>query len=124
MAGKSLLGTLGTAFKDVFKWLGSPTGQKVIGTGEAIVEAIDPGLTGIINIANNWLTEIVKAETLATAAGEQNGSGVQKAAMVTSAVTPEILAFAAQHGLPTPTAAKIQVANDALVAFLNALDGK
>lgn len=124
MAGKSLLGSIGSAFKDVFKWLGSANGQKVIGTGEAIAEVIDPGLTGIINIANNWLTEIIKAETLATAAGEQTGSGVQKAAMVTSAVTPEILAFAQQHGLPVPTADKISAANTALVAFLNALDGK
>lgn len=124
MAAKSLLTTIGNAFKDVFKWLGSSAGQTVIQTGEAIAEAIDPGLTGIINIANTWLNEIIKVETLAAAAGDQVGSGVQKAAMVTTAMTPEILLFAQQHGLPVPTAAKIEAANDALVAFLNALDGK
>lgn len=110
--------------KDVFKWLGSAQGQKVIGTGEAIAETIYPGLTGIINIANNWLAEIIKAETLAAAAGQQDGSGIQKAAIATSTITPQIVQFAQANGLPSPTATQILAANNALVAFLNALSGK
>lgn len=124
MAGKSLLGSIGSAVKDVFKWLGSAQGQKVIGTGEAIAETIYPGLTGIINIANNWLAEIIKAETLAAAAGQQDGSGIQKAAIATSTITPQIVQFAQANGLPSPTATQILAANNALVAFLNALSGK
>jgi hypothetical protein len=124
MAGKSLLQTIGADIKGVFSWLGGAKGQQVIATGESIAEAVDPGLTGIINIANNWLEEIIKTEALAAGAAEQNGSGVQKAAIVASAVTPNVVAFAEKNGLPVPTGDKIAAANTALVAFLNALSGK
>lgn len=124
MSAKSLLDTIGSDAKSVFKWFLSAQGQKVIQTGEAIAEAIDPGLTGVINIANSWMAEIIRTQALATAAGMQSGSDKEKAAMTINAVTPEILAFAKQNGLPIPTADKIQKANDALVLFLNALDGK
>jgi hypothetical protein len=118
----SLLSKLGGAVKDVFKWLGSPTGQAIIGAGESLAEAVDPGLSGIIGVANNWLAEIIKTEALASAASQQAGTGTQKAAITLAAVTPGVLTFAKQQGLPTPTAAKILTANNALVAFLNALD--
>jgi hypothetical protein len=124
MAAKSLLTALGSDVKKVFSWLGSKNGQTVIQTGEAIVETIYPPATGIINIANKWLAEIVKTEALAAGAGAQSGTGVQKSAIVIQAVTPEILAFAEQNKLPTPTADQIQTASNALVAFLNALDAK
>jgi hypothetical protein len=124
MASKSLLDTIGSDAKIVFKWFVSAQGQKIIHTGEAVAEAIDPGLTGIINIANGWMAEIIKTQTLATYAGMQSGSNDEKAAMTISAITPQIMAFAKQNGFPAPTADKIQKANDFLVGFLNALDGK
>lgn len=115
---------LASDFKKVFSWLGSAQGQQVIATGEALAEAIYPPATAIVNITNTWLKEAIKAEALASAAGETSGSGPQKAAMVISAVTPQVLAFAAQNGLPEPTADKLGAANTALIAFIDALTGK
>jgi hypothetical protein len=108
--------------KKVFTWLGSPAGQTTISTGEAVVEAAYPPATGIITIANSWLTEIIKTQAIASAAGAAEGSSTQKAAMVISAEGPQLVAYAQQHGLPIPTADQIQKANDALVAFLNAFN--
>lgn len=116
----SFLSFLGKDVKAVFNWLGSAKGQPTLSTGEAVIESVYPPATGIINLANTWITEAVKEETLATAAGVQTGSGVQKSAAVISAVTPSILTFAKQNGLGTPTAEQIQNANNAIVAFLNA----
>jgi hypothetical protein len=69
----------------------------------------------------NWTQEIFKVEAISAAAGSQTGTGVQKAAAVTSALTPAIVAFAQQNKLPALTAAQIDAANTALVTFLNAL---
>jgi hypothetical protein len=119
----TLLNVLGD-IKKVFVWLGGKQGQQVIATGEAIAEALYPPATGIISIANGWLTEIIKTEAIATAAGAEKGSGTQKSAMVIAAESPQLIAFAQQHGLSNPTADQMQKANDALVAFLNAFEPK
>jgi hypothetical protein len=116
----SFLSTLGKDIKAVFAWIGSPAGQTVIATGEGLVTAIDPGAQGIVTLANAWMQEIIKTEALAAAAGVQNGSGTQKAAAVIASISPEVLAFAQVNKLPAPTAAQIQTASNALVAFLNA----
>lgn len=121
---KSVLSTIGADIKGVFTWIGSAKGQQVISAGEGAVETVFPQLTGIINLANQGLVEAVKIEALAAAAGEQTGSGVQKLAAVTSAITPTALAYAQQHGFPVPTATTIQNAANGLVAFINALEGK
>jgi hypothetical protein len=117
----SFLSDIGADIKKVFGWLGSAKGQTVIKTGEAIVEAIYPAADGALTLANGWLTEIIKAESMAAAAGQQTGSGVQKAAIVINTMTPEVLAFAAANKLPIPDATQIQKASDSLVAFLNVL---
>jgi hypothetical protein len=119
----SLLDTLGKDFKGLFAWLGSTTGQNVIKTGEALAEAFVPASAGIINLGQAWLTEIIKTQALSTAAGAQAGSNTQKAAMALNATAPQAIAFAQQYGLPAPTAAQLNEANTALVAFLNAFPG-
>ena len=119
MSLKSVLDKIGADAKSVFAFLGSTKGQTIIASGEAVIESIDPALTGIFTLANSWLTEIVKAETLAAAAGTQTGTGTQKAAAVLAAVTPEVLTFAQSNGLTPLTAAQLATANDALVTFLN-----
>lgn len=116
--------TLASDFKKVFSWLGSPQGQQVVATGEAVAEAIYPPATAIVNITNTWLQEAIKAESLAEAAAANIGRGAQKAAMVISAVTPQVLTFAAQNGLPAPTADRLGAANTALIAFIDAITGK
>jgi hypothetical protein len=118
----SWLSTLGKDVGKVFGWLGSPKGQAIVGAGEAVAEAVCPALDGVLGITNTWLQEIYKAQALATAAGATGtAGGAQKAAMVLNALSPQVLAFAKTQGLPTPTATDLQTANNALVAFLNAL---
>ena len=117
---QTLLQAIGKDIKGVFAWLGSSKGQAVIATGESLVETVVPQATGIINIANSWMSEIIKDEALAAAAGSQDGTGTQKASAVLTSVTPQVLAFFQQHNLPAPTAEQIENANNALVQFLNA----
>ena len=117
---KTVLSEVGSDVKKVFAWVGSSKGQAVVAAGESVVETVDPALTGIINLANTYITEAVKTEALATAAGQQTGTGTQKAAAVLTSVTPAVLSYAQQAGLPTPTATQIANANTAIVAFLNA----
>ena len=123
MSFTSILNTIGADVKKVFAWIGSPQEQSLIATGEAVVETVYPPATAIISIANTYLTEAIKAEALAAAAGVQNGSGTQKAAAVLNAVTPQVIAFAQQYGLAAPTSAQLNAANTAIVAFLNAFPG-
>jgi hypothetical protein len=111
----SFLSTIGKAFKSVFAWLGSPKGQAVITAGENVITSIDPALTGIVALANSWITKVITTETIAAAAGSQTGSGVQKAAAVMAAMQPEIAQY-----FPAATATEIGNANTAIVAFLNA----
>jgi hypothetical protein len=122
MSFQSVLQTIGKDIKGVFTFLGSAKGQAIIATGETVAE--DLGVpAGLIALANSGLNEIIKLETIATAAGTQNGTGAQKSAAVVSALTPAVLAYAQQNGLATPTAAEIQNAVNGLVAFANALSG-
>lgn len=119
----SFLSAFGNDVKKVFGWLGSPKGQAIIRTGEAVVEAIDPALDGVVTLTNTWLQEIYKAQALAVAAAAGSTGGTQKSAMVLNAMTPQVLAFLKTQGLAPANSAQLQVANDALVAFLNALGG-
>lgn len=125
MSFLSVLKTIGSDVKAVFDWIGSPKGQSVIAAGEGVVETVAPQLTGLINLANAGLTEVLKVEALGAAAGATAGqAGVQKLTAVTAAIAPEVLAYAAANGLPVPTATNIQNAINGLVAFANALEGK
>jgi hypothetical protein len=121
MSVKTVLQSIGSETKKVFDWLGSPKGQATIAAGEAAVEIAYPPAAGLIALANVGLTEVIKIEALAAAAGAQNGSGAQKSVAVVTAIEPSVLAFAKEHGLPTPTADRVKAASDALVAFANAL---
>ena len=123
MSFSSILSTIGKDVKGVFAWIGSPAAQNIIKTGEAVVEAVYPPATAIIAIGNTFMTEAIKVEALAAAAGAQTGSGTQKAAAVLNAATPQVLAFAQQYGLAAPTAEQLAQANNAIVAFLNAFPG-
>jgi len=121
MSVKTVLDKIGADFKGVFTFLGSQKGRALIATGEGLVEAVAPGATGLINLANTWLTEIIKSQALATAAGQSSGSGTQQAAAVLNAVTPQALEFLKAQGITSaPTTAQLQTANSALVAFANA----
>lgn len=113
----SFLATVAKDAKAVFNWLASPRGQAVIATGGAVAVAVDPALAGIVGLVESWITKVITTETIAAAAGVQNGTGTQKAAAVIAALQPEIAKY-----FPNATAVQIQNANAAVVAFLNAFD--
>ena len=104
-------------------WLASPTGKAIVTAGEGAVEDVFPGATALIGIINTWVQKAITVETLAEAAGQNSGSGTQKAAIVINDLTPVILADAKTAGLPAPTAAVISEVNDAVVTILNLLTG-
>jgi hypothetical protein len=105
----------------VFAWAGSPRGQQVIGTGEGVIEAILPISIPIVSLFNSWFQKAYTVEALAVAAGQASGTGVDKAALAIQTITPQILQYAQQEGLKDRTAAQIQAANDAVVAFIKAM---
>jgi hypothetical protein len=113
----SFLSSVGKGFKAVFDWLASPKGQAVLVTGGDVVATIDPALAGIVGLAESWIQKVITTETIAAAAGSQQGSGAQKAAAVISAIQPEVSKY-----FPTATADQIEKANAAIVAFLNAFE--
>jgi hypothetical protein len=124
VASRSLLDTIGSDIKGIFKWLASSTGQEVITTAEDVVEVIYPPATGIIDIINNWLAEILKTQALATAAGAQTGSQKEKRAMAISGIRSQLLVYAKNHSYPTPTQVQMEKVNDYLVSALNELNGR
>jgi hypothetical protein len=123
----SFLSKFGADFKKVFAWVGSPKGQAIVttveGVGEVAADAIDPALAGLNPLITSWTQEIFKAEALSAAAGTQTRSGLQKSAAVLNTITPQVVAFAETNKLPVPVGADLTAANNALVAFLNALGG-
>ena len=127
----SFLSTIGGDVKKVFTWLGSTKGQTVVkavetvGEDVATIAGIGTPVQAGIDVLNNWMTEILKAEALGaaavtagSAAGEANTT---KAALVISAMTPQVLAFATANGFPAPDAANAEIINTALVTALDAL---
>lgn len=121
MSFKSVLSAIGSDIKKIFSWIGSPTGQAVITDAGAVLEAVDPGLTGLVNLAETYIKQAFTVESLAAGAAAQTGSGTQKLAAVVAAVTPAALQYALASGLPAPTEIEIQAQVNAIVAFLNAI---
>lgn len=115
------LKVFGTDIVKVFSWFGSTKGQAVVAAGESVIEAVDPGLAPIVSIFNTWAQKAYNVESLAVAASQATGTGADKAALVISAVSPQVLQYAQQEGLSQRTAAQITAANNAVVAFINAM---
>lgn len=126
---KSFLSAVGDGLKKAWGFIISPQGQAIIKTGEGVatvaIGIADPALSvplaGAFTLSNTLMTKAIQVEALAASSGAQSSTGAQKLAAVTSAVTPDVLAFCQQHGLATPTAEQIQAMVNASVAFLNAL---
>ena len=125
----SFLSVVGKDFKAAFAWLGSSKGQAVVSSTEAVVESVAtvaglgaPVQAGI-TVLNNWMAEIVKAQALgeaAAATGTAQGD-TTKAALVLSAMAPQVAAFAQTEGMSATSAANMDVINTALVTALTAL---
>lgn len=121
MSFLSGLKVFGTDIEKAFSWFGSPKGQAVVAVGEGLLETLVPVSTPIVNLINSWAAKAYTVESLAVAAGKAKGTGTDKAVAVITAVAPDVLQYAQQAGLPARTAAQIKAANDALIAFINAM---
>lgn len=120
----SFLSGLRVFGQDIEKVLGfgaTTTGKAIIDTGEAVLETLVPASAPLVTLFNGWYSKAVTVESLAVAAGKGTGSGVEKAALVDAAIAPTVLAYAQQVGLAPRTAEQIAAANNALIAFVNAM---
>ena len=133
MGIKTFLDDIGKDAKKVFTWLGSSAGQNIIAGAEAasvaVATDISPAaglaLSGAESLVNAGLKQVVATEAIAAAAGQQTGTGTQKTAAVTQAVTPQISTLLQSLGVKSPTATQIQNVGQALstglVTILNSL---
>lgn len=87
---------------------------------EPLVEVFFPGISALFNTT---VTAVGIAESAAISAGQQNGTGAQKLALVLQSVESSFNAYAVANKLPVPSAAQIEAAVNASVAFLNAIPG-
>jgi hypothetical protein len=107
------------SFKSVLSALGHFLG-KVFSPGNitiaaSIADIVLPQFSALINVT---ASAIINAENAAIAAGQQNGSGEQKAALVVASIEAQYQAFAAANGIPViPDNVRKYV--DAVVAALN-----
>ena len=115
----SFLKVFGSDVKKVFSWLVGPQAQTIITTGESIALAIDPALAPILALVNVGIKEAVKIEGLASAAGQQSGTGSQKLAALISTLTPAIYSAAASLKAPIPDQQQVQDIANSVVTILN-----
>jgi hypothetical protein len=111
----------GADVEKLFAWGGSPKGKVVVAAGEMVLETAVPASVPIVNVFNAWAQKAYTVESLAVAAGQAKGTGTDKAAIAISSITPTVLQYAQEEGLPARTAAQIQTANNAVIAFINAM---
>ena len=129
----SFKSTFGKDFKAVFSWLGSSKGQNTITSVESTVAgvatAINPGagaaISGVEGLINTAFKQIMSIEAVASAAEQQDGTGIQKSAAVLDAIAPQSSAFLISIGVSVPTANQIQavstIISSGLVGITKAL---
>jgi hypothetical protein len=99
---KSILSDVGRGLKDFFGGA-----VKAAEVAEPFVDKLFPGIALLYNTV---LSEVGNAETAAIAAGQQNGTGAQKLALVVAAVAQQF---------PQYTPAQLTVVINGVVAGLN-----
>lgn len=109
----SILSNIGHGLEKLFG-----VAVKVAEDAEPLVEVLFPGISALFNTT---VTAAGIAESAAIAAGSQNGTGTQKLAMVIQSIEGSFNAYALANKLPIPSAAQIEAAVNAAVAFLNAI---
>lgn len=109
MAGfKSFLSGLGHVLGKIFN-------PGVIRSAATVADILLPGFAGLINAT---ATAVINAETAAIAAGQQSGTGEQKAALVIAQIEKSYTDFATANGIPV-IPDNIRKYVDAIVAALN-----
>lgn len=88
------------------------------GNIQAAATVADIALPGFAVLIDATAAAVINAENAAIAAGQQNGTGAQKSALVVAAIEKQYEAFAAQNNIPV-VPENIQKYVDAVVAALN-----
>jgi hypothetical protein len=112
MGFKSVLSGIGHELAKVFT-----VATKVAVAAEPIVDIALPGISGLYNAT---VAEVAKAEGMAIAAGQQDGTGAQKLALVVAAIEKEFESFAKTNNI-TFDATHVEAWVNAVVASLNAI---
>lgn len=88
---------------------------------EVATPFVDVAFPGIGGLYTATVAAAAQAEAAAVAAGQQNGSGPQKLAMVVSAIEKQFNDYAAVNGISNVTVSMIENWVNAVVASLNAI---
>lgn len=114
MAGfKSILSDIGRGLKKFF--------DVAVKAAEVATPFVDVAFPGIGGLYTATVAAAAQAEAAAVAAGQQNGSGPQKLAMVVSAIEKQFNDYAAVNGISNVTVSMIENWVNAVVASLNAI---
>lgn len=108
----SILSDIGNVLKKVF---GVVTTIAV--AAEPIVAVAFPGLSTLYTAT---VTEVINAENAAIVAGQQNGTGTQKLALVVNAIEDQFNTWAAANGVAA-SSTTVEAWVNAVVASLNAI---
>lgn len=117
----SWLKKIGLAIVHGFEDLGSPKGQALVASAEAITETIFPVSAPIVALVNVWMHRAAVIEAKGQAAADLGASatGAQKAVAAISAVAPDVEAILQQFKLLPLSPASMQIINDAVIAIAN-----
>jgi len=112
---QTFLQHVGSFFKDIFK-----VGTEVAAVAEPIVDLAFPEIAALYNSAIN---AAMQAESAATAAGQQNGSGPQKLSFAISAIEPIALQWLSANKI-TMSTTQFQTWLSAVVDTLNMIPAR
>ncbi len=121
MSFLSGLKVFGKDIVKVFTWGASEKGQAVISESEKVLVAAVPAAKPIVDLFNYWAQKAYLIESLAVASGQATGTGPEKSAITTQNVAPEVADYVTKEGLAPRTPEQVQKANDAVIAFINAM---
>jgi hypothetical protein len=110
---KSILSDIGHGLKKFF--------GVAVDAAQVAMPFVDVAFPGIGPLYTATVAAAAQAEAASVAAGQQNGTGPQKLAMVVAAIEKEFQDFAAANGIPSVTVKTIENWVNAVVASLNAI---
>ena len=110
---KSILSDIGSGLKKFF--------GMAVEAAQVAAPFVDVAFPGIGTLYTATVAAAAQAEAAAVAAGQQNGTGPQKLAMVVAAVEKQFQDFASANGISSVTVKMVENWVNAVVASLNAI---
>lgn len=110
---KSILSDIGSGLKKFF--------SVAVEAAQVAAPFVDVAFPGIGPLYTATVAAAAQAEAAAVAAGQQNGTGPQKLAMVVATIEKQFQTYAAANGISSVTVTTIENWVNAVVASLNAI---